>query len=164
MADQRRHLVAVLKSVWDNGLSLLPAQKLILCGSIASFMVENVIKSSALYGRVLMEIEVRPFKLADTQEMLAGRGVDEILQAQLLTGGIPQYLRLLSAAPSIQLGLQALAFQQDGYLVRDYERILRATLAGTRTSSQSCALWLKGPWGSCGRIWPLARGFLWAGS
>lgn len=123
MANHQRHLVSVLKSIWDNWLSLLPAQKLILCGSTASFMVENVIKSSALYGRVLMEIEVRPFKLVDTQQMLAGRGVDEVLHAQLLTGGVPQYLRLLSAAPSIQLGLQALAFQQDGYFVRDYERI-----------------------------------------
>lgn len=123
LANYQHHLVSVLKSIWDNRLSLLPAQKLILCGSIASFMVENVMRSSALYGRILMELEVRPFKLADTQEMLAGRGIDEILLAQLLTGGIPQYLRLLSTAPSIQLGLQALAFQQDGYLVREYERI-----------------------------------------
>jgi AAA+ ATPase superfamily predicted ATPase len=123
MANHRRSLVSVLKSIWDNVLSLLPAQKLILCGSIASFMVENVIKSSALYGRVLMELEVRPFKLFDTKQMLAGLGVDEILQAQMLTGGIPQYLHLLSTAPSIQLGMQALAFQQDGYFVRDYDRI-----------------------------------------
>lgn len=123
LANYRHHLVAVLKSIWDNRLSLLPAQKLILCGSVPSFMIENVMNSSALYGRILMELEVRPFQLADTQEMLAGRGIDEILQAQLLTGGIPQYLRLLSTAPSIQLGLQALAFQQDGYLVREYERI-----------------------------------------
>jgi len=55
--------------------------------------------------------------------MLANRGIDEILQAQMLSGGIPQYLHLLSAAPSIQLALQALAFKQDGYLVREYERI-----------------------------------------
>jgi uncharacterized protein len=123
MAGYRRALVSELKSVWDSFLSRLPSQKLILCGSIASFMTEKVIKSSALYGRVLLKFEVRPFKLSETQQMLAGRGIDEILQAQMLTGGIPLYLELLRDKPSVQLGLEELAFRPDGYFTDEYDRI-----------------------------------------
>jgi uncharacterized protein len=123
MANYRSDLVSELKYVWDGFLSQLPAQKLILCGSIASFMVEKVVKSSALYGRVEVEMEVRPFKLLETQQMLSGRGLEEILQAHMLTGGIPQYLELLRDQPSVQLGIQALAFQPDGYFTSEYQRI-----------------------------------------
>jgi len=95
MANYRHELVSELKYVWERFLSKRPGQKLILCGSIASFMVEKVLKSSALYGRIETELEVPAFKLAETQQMLPGKGFDEILQAHLLTGGVPKYLELL---------------------------------------------------------------------
>jgi uncharacterized protein len=123
MANYQSELIALLKSVWDNALSQLPGQKLILCGSIASFMVDKVINSSALYGRITTEIHLQPFKLPDTKEMLPGRDTDEILLAQMLSGGMPQYLELLSSAPSIQLGLQALAFKPSGHYTDEYRRI-----------------------------------------
>lgn len=123
MANYRHELVSDLKFVWDGFFAKLPGQKLILCGSIASFMINKVIKSSALYGRVDAQIRLAGFSLAETSELLKGRGVDEILHAQMVTAGVPKYLRLLSEYPSIQLALQDLAFTPNGYLTTEYERI-----------------------------------------
>jgi uncharacterized protein len=123
MANYRHELVSELKFAWDRFLSKLPGQKLILCGSIASFMVEKVLKSSALYGRIETELEVPAFKLVETQQMLPDKGFDEILQAHLLTGGVPKYLELLRDYPSVQLGMQELAFKADGYFTTEYQRI-----------------------------------------
>jgi AAA+ ATPase superfamily predicted ATPase len=123
MANYRHELVSELKYAWDRFLSKLPGQKLILCGSIASFMVEKVLKSSALYGRIETELEVPAFKLVETQQMLPGKGFDEVLQAHLLTGGVPKYLELLRDYPSVQLGMQELAFKADGYFTTEYQRI-----------------------------------------
>jgi len=123
MANYRHELVSELKYVWERFLSKLPGQKLILCGSIASFMVEKVLKSSALYGRIETELEVPAFKLPETQQMLPGKGFDEILQAHLLTGGVPKYLELLRDYPSVQLAIQELAFKPDGYFTTEYQRI-----------------------------------------
>lgn len=123
MANYQSELVSVLKSIWDNTLSQFPAQKLILCGSIASFMVDKVINSSALYGRITTEINLRPFKLPETREMLASRGVEEILLAQMVTSGVPQYLELLSIAPSVTAGLQALSFKPSGHFTNEYRKI-----------------------------------------
>src|SRR5207244_2459380 len=39
MANYRHELVSDLKYVWDGFFARLPGQKLILCGSIASFMI-----------------------------------------------------------------------------------------------------------------------------
>jgi AAA+ ATPase superfamily predicted ATPase len=123
MANYRHELVSELKYVWERFLSKRPGQKLILCGSIASFMVEKVLKSSALYGRIETELEVPAFKLEETRQMLPGKGFDEILQAHLLTGGVPKYLELLRDYPSVQLAMQELAFKPDGYFTTEYQRI-----------------------------------------
>lgn len=123
MANYRHELVSELKYVWDRFLAKLPGQKLILCGSIASFMVEKVVKSSALYGRIETELELPAFKLPDTQQMLPGKGFDEVLQAHLLTGGVPKYLELLRDYPSVHLAIQDLAFRPDGYFTAEYQRI-----------------------------------------
>ncbi|MGH8170000.1 MAG: AAA family ATPase [Steroidobacteraceae bacterium] len=123
MANYRHELVSELKYVWDRFFSKLPGQKLILCGSIASFMVEKVVKSSALYGRIEAELEVPAFKLPETQQMLPGKGFDEVLQAHMLTGGVPKYLELLRDYPSVHLAMQDLAFKPDGYFTTEYQRI-----------------------------------------
>jgi uncharacterized protein len=123
MANYRHEIVADLKYVWDKFFVPLPAQKLILCGSVVSFLIEKVIKSSALFGRVTTEMELGPFKLAETAELLAEKGLDEILEAQMVTGGIPQYLQLLAEYPSIRLAMQDLAFTPQGYFTHEYQRI-----------------------------------------
>jgi hypothetical protein len=61
--------------------------------------------------------------LAETRELLTGRGVDENVRAQMVTGGVPKYLRLLSEYSSVQLAMQDLAFTPNGYLTTEYERI-----------------------------------------
>jgi len=123
MANYRHELVSDLKYVWDGFFATIPGQKLILCGSIASFMINKVIKSSALYGRIDAQIELTGFRLAETRELLTGRGVDEILRAHMITAGVPKYLRLLSEYSSVQLAIQDLAFTPNGYLSTEYERI-----------------------------------------
>jgi uncharacterized protein len=123
MANYRHELVADLKYVWDGFLSTLGGQKLVLCGSIASFMVNKVLKSSAFYGRIDTQIQLSGFNLVETQELLRNRGIDEIVHAQMLTGGVPKYLRLLTEYSSIQLAVEDLAFTQNGYLTTEYERI-----------------------------------------
>ena len=57
MAAGRRKLISLIKYFWDNEWKSNHVM-LILCGSIASFMVKNVIRSKALYGRITYEINL----------------------------------------------------------------------------------------------------------
>jgi uncharacterized protein len=123
MANYRHELVSDLKFVWDRHFSTLRSQKLILCGSIASFMVEKVLKSKALYGRIETEIELAAFKLHETQQMLPDMGIDEVIEAHMLSGGVPKYLELFRAYPSVHLAMQDLAFRPNGYFTTEYQRI-----------------------------------------
>jgi uncharacterized protein len=123
LANYRHELVSVLKMVWDNHLGRAPGRTLILCGSIASFMTTKVLRSSAFYGRTDLVIHLQGFRLAETARLLKGRGFQEVLDAQCFTGGVPKYLELLAAAPSISLGMEREAFRPGGYFTEEYERI-----------------------------------------
>lgn len=52
MAVNHSNLVSLLKVYWDNHWKKQNVM-LVLCGSVSSFMVKRVIKSSALYGRII---------------------------------------------------------------------------------------------------------------
>ena len=123
MANYRTAIVADLKMVWEQYLGRIPGVSLILCGSIASFMITRVVQSSALYGRTDLTIHLRGFQLAESALMLPELGLDELLEAQMLLGGVPKYLELLRGHPSVVRALDELAFSQDGYFVHEYDRI-----------------------------------------
>lgn len=123
MANYRREIVSDLKYVWDQHLSQLGDITLVLCGSIASFMITHVIKSSAMYGRTDLTVHLRAFSLRESRDMLRGRGLQEVLEAQMMVGGVPKYLELVREAPSVILGMNVLGFQRNGYFTGEYERI-----------------------------------------
>ena len=87
------------------------------------YQIKKVLKSNAFFGRTDLEIHLKNFLLPDTKEMLKGKGIIEIIEAQMLLGGIPKYLDLVREKPSIRIGIEELAFTETGYLVDEYERI-----------------------------------------
>ncbi|MBN1984328.1 MAG: AAA family ATPase [Chitinivibrionales bacterium] len=123
MASYRHEIVSELKMVWDQYISKCGPVTLILCGSIASFMIEKVIKSHALYGRADLQLHLKPFSLNETNLLLKPRGFTEVLEAHLYTSGIPKYLEIIKGKPSIRLGIEQEAFTSGGYFFSEYERI-----------------------------------------
>ncbi|MBT4089010.1 MAG: hypothetical protein HOE30_11010 [Deltaproteobacteria bacterium] len=123
MANYRHEIVADLKMVWDLYLSKIKGITLILCGSIASFMIKKVLKSKALYGRTDLEIHLKGFLLPETAEMLKNKGSIEVIEAQMMLGGVPKYLNLVMDQPSVHHAVGELAFTETGYLKGEYERI-----------------------------------------
>jgi AAA+ ATPase superfamily predicted ATPase len=154
MAGMRHSLVSIFKWAWDNSFSKKDKCRFILCGSVSSFIVNHVVKSTALYGRVDVELNLRPFSVYDTWRFFDGKRTPrETLDAYLVLGGIPQYLTELNPAKSLVQNLEDLAFSPQGYFYKEYqrlfishfakhhlyERILR-TLAQKKTGMETSAL------------------------
>ncbi|MBI3534505.1 MAG: ATP-binding protein [Deltaproteobacteria bacterium] len=127
MANYRSELVSELKMIWDQYFTQKGKVILILCGSIASFMISKVIRSSSFYGRIQLMIHLKEFFLSESSQMLNQLGVEEILESHLLLGGVPLYLELLNDRlkqdSSVRLGIQNLAFLPNSYFVEEYERV-----------------------------------------
>jgi AAA+ ATPase superfamily predicted ATPase len=123
MANYRRDLVSNLKMIWEQYLSKIPGVKLILCGSIASFMTTKVVRSSALYGRTDLEIHLKGFDLGEARQLLRGKGLDEVIEGYLYVGGVPKYLDLIRDFASVRTAMEELAFRANGYFVEEYNRV-----------------------------------------
>ncbi|MBI4604601.1 MAG: AAA family ATPase, partial [Planctomycetes bacterium] len=79
MAAGRKKLVSLIKYFWDNHWKQRNVL-LILCGSISSFMVDQVILSNALYGRASLEICLRGLAPGEAKLLFRRkRSKDEIL-------------------------------------------------------------------------------------
>jgi len=124
MANMRQELVSILKWAWDNYFLNNLGCKLIVCGSISSFMVRNVLKSKALYGRIDLEIHLKPLSVSETKEFLKEKYSDlQALETFLITGGIPQYIKEINPSLSLIQNLNHLAFKPEGYFVSEYNRL-----------------------------------------
>jgi predicted AAA+ superfamily ATPase len=132
-AEMGNTFVAVFKSFWDNTLSRYKNLKVILCGSISSFMVKKVLRSKALYGRITQEIHLLPLSLAEIKSFFGTkRKAKEILEIAMCFGGIPKYLEELNPQLSLTQNLHELAFTRNGYFFREYERIFLSHFGGNR--------------------------------
>ena len=123
MANYRSEIVSELKMVWDQYLSRIPNVSLILCGSIASFMTTQVVKSKSMYGRTDTIIHLKEFSLSESREMLPSYGIHELLDAQMILGGIPKYLELIQGFPSLYAAIDELGLRRNGYFVDEFDRI-----------------------------------------
>ncbi len=144
MANYRAAIVSDLKMVWDQYLARIPGVSLILCGSIASFMLKRVVKGSAMYGRTDRVIHLREFSLAESAKMLPDYGREELLDSYMILGGIPKYLELLADYPSLYLAIEELAmfFGREQELA-DLSALLRkqtASLVTCRVRSKGCRI------------------------
>ena len=147
MANYRSKLVSQLKLFWDQHFSKNQYLTFVLCGSIASFMLGKVIKSKALYGRVLLGVNLKPFVVAETAQMLPSWSTREVLEAHLLLGGIPQYLKILSLKSSLTLGIQELAFEPHGYFVDEFDKIFVSQFASSEHYEKLTRLLSRNPRG-----------------
>jgi AAA+ ATPase superfamily predicted ATPase len=124
LASMRRRMVSAFKWAWDNHLSLHRNCKFILCGSISSFMVRNVLRSSGLYGRIDLEINLTQLSPAEAMGMLGpGRSKEEVIDTYMVFGGVPQYLLELDPGLSLVQNLANLAFKPNGYFTAEYQRL-----------------------------------------
>ena len=124
IAANRTELVSHLKYVWDNYFTKKNNIHLIVCGSISSFIYKKVLRSKALYGRIDLEINLKPLPANDfIQEYKNKRSILELLEFYLFAGGVPQYLNLYKRSKSVQLNIQSLICSKDSYLVKEFERI-----------------------------------------
>lgn len=124
MASMRKNTVSLFKWAYDNYLGKLKGTKVIICGSISSFIVKKVLKSKALYGRVDKEIHLKPLSIKETAQIIGKmHSKRELLETYFVFGGIPQYLIELKHNKSLVQNLINMAFSPEGYFFNEYQRL-----------------------------------------
>ncbi len=148
MAAGKTELVSLVKFFWDTRWKNNPRLMLVLCGSIAAFMLKHIVHSQALHNRKTLEIKLQPLPAIEAKRFFKGQRSDfEIAKFLMIFGGIPKYLEQIDPSRSLFDNVNRLCFQKHGFflteletvfkeqfkVVRNYERIVRTL------SQKSCA-------------------------
>lgn len=123
--------VPKLKFWWDKQVISF---FLVFCGSVSIWIEENILKSTAFYGRINLTITLEPLTIPESSKLLRILGfkgsVYEIFILLSILGGIPWYLEQVKPGYSIDDIIQALCFEKDGLLVVEFDRIFNDLFNG----------------------------------
>jgi uncharacterized protein len=133
MAIKRGKLISLIKYYWDNHWKQ-KGLMLILCGSIASFMVKKVISSKALYGRINTEILLKGLSPSEASSILKKKRSDEeILNYQLIFGGVPRYLEEINLNKSFLQNINVLCFEKNSLMINEISRVFYSQFREIKT-------------------------------
>jgi uncharacterized protein len=131
MAAPRSKLIQALDHVWNAELSKLPEVILVVCGSAASWMIDNLIHAKGgLHNRITRQIRLAPFSLPETIAFLEARqvklGLEPAAELYMAIGGVPHYLNQVEKHRSVSQNIAALCFSENGILRTEFTRLFRA--------------------------------------
>lgn len=116
---------------WNTWASNQPNLIVVICGSAASWMINNVVHNKGgLHNRITRRIRLLPFTLHETATYLKSRRVVldqyQVLQLYMATGGIPHYLKNIQPGESAAQAIDRLHFSANGPLKDEFTSLYRS--------------------------------------
>lgn len=123
--------MAALEHFWNSWASARDDVILIVCGSAASWMINNLINNhGGLHNRITERIHLHPFDLKEAARLLQIKnpaiGFYQIIQLYMVMGGIPFYLSAVNAGESAVQSIDRLCFSQSSLLRLEFNNLYLA--------------------------------------
>lgn len=131
LATPRSKFLQALDHLWNRYLHDMPNVILIVCGSAASWMIDNIINNKGgLHNRITKEIRLLPFSLAETEEFLQAKQIHfdrkQILELYMCLGGVAKYLSYLERGKSVAQLIGELCFSYNAPLISEFYKLYRS--------------------------------------
>ena len=120
--------IPALEYFWNSWASANNDILLIVCGSAASWMINNLINHhGGLHNRVTHRLAIDPFTLAECEMFFKSRGAAfdryQIIQHYMVMGGIPFYLDQVDKGSTAAQNIDRLCFTQNGLLRTEFDNL-----------------------------------------
>ena len=116
-----------LKYAWDNRFHDKSDLIVVLCGSVSSWIDDNILSNTGFMGRIALDLIVRELPLCQCARFwgAAKKRISprEILDVLAVTGGVPRYLEEVDTALSADENIKRMCFLPNGYLFRDFNDV-----------------------------------------
>lgn len=120
--------IPALEHFWNSWASTRNDIVLIVCGSAASWMINELINNTGgLYNRVTHQMQLEPFTLAECEAYFKAKSVGfdryQLLQLYMVFGGIPFYLDFIDSRKSATQNINDLCFKPKGKLRNEFQKL-----------------------------------------
>lgn len=128
-SSSKSGFIQALDHFWNTRWSQNSKIVLVVCGSAASWMLENLIHAKGgLHNRITRRIHLLPFSLSETEFFLksihCNLNRSQILILYMAFGGVPHYLMQATRGKSAAQIIDDVCFTSNGILFDEYERLL----------------------------------------
>lgn len=131
MGGKDPDFIPKLKDWWDK--QTLPIT-VVFCGSVPTWIEENILKSTAFFGRVNLSITLTPLTIDESYSLLKTVGFQgsnyDAYKLLSIFGGIPWYLEQVNAGTTADEMIKQLCFEKNGLLVSEFDRIFHDLFDG----------------------------------
>ncbi len=139
LATQKSGMLQALDYQWNSFWNRHPKLIFVVCGSAASWMLDNLINAKGgLHNRLTKAILLKPYNLKGVQQFLAYRKIrlnpKQVLDLYMVFGGIPHYLKQVEKGKSALQIVNKVCFQTDGLLYDEFDRLFRSLFSNAESS------------------------------
>jgi len=128
MASQDKDFSGKLKTVWDTQFKKNPRLILVICGSVSSWIQNNILEDKGFMGRVSYEIHLQELPLYDADKFWFKNqqiSAYEKFKVLCVTGGIPRYLEEIKPHKTAEQNIKSLCFTAGGILLDEFDKIFK---------------------------------------
>ena len=131
MSTPRSGFLSALDHFWNRYASMRKDVLLIICGSAASWIIENVTNNTGgLHNRLTGEIYLQPFTLLECEDYFHVKGINipryQVAEAYMIFGGIPYYMDFFKPKYSLPQNVDAIFFNESAPLRNEYTNLFRS--------------------------------------
>jgi hypothetical protein len=116
-----------LKVAWDTYFSLNKNLFLVLCGSVTSWIEDNILLKADFVGRISAEFRLKELPLKELKGFWKNKiqniSSKELTNVLMVAGGVPRYLEEFRINTSSEQEIARLCFRRTGFLFNEYEKI-----------------------------------------
>ncbi len=114
-----------VKAAWDNQFSQDSRLILVLCGSVSSWIQENILNNTGFAGRCSWNLHLPPLALPACNIFWRGKAVaaSEKLKILSVTGGVPKYLEEVDPSQTAEQNIERLCFRPGGILFNEFSQV-----------------------------------------
>jgi uncharacterized protein len=127
MASKDKLFLAKLKTAWDLYFSRNPQLILVLCGSVSSWIEDNILSSTAFVGRISLRLVLKELSLPNCsrfwQEQQDRVSAYEKFKVLAVTGGVPRYLEEIKPQETAEQNISRLCFREGALLFDEFDSI-----------------------------------------
>ena len=122
-----------LKTAWDRRFKKHPRLVFFVCGSVSTWIRENILNNTGFVGRSSLNLVLRDLPLASCAKFWGAKASRvaprEMLDVLSVTGGVPRYLEDVDPGLPAAENIRRLCFMPDAPLRDDFSKIF-ATVFG----------------------------------
>ncbi|MBP9726939.1 MAG: ATP-binding protein [Gammaproteobacteria bacterium] len=125
MGSQDDDFLGQLKNAWDHEFSKNSQLILVLCGSVSTWIKNEIINSTLFLGRLAFNLMLQELNLKEAWLFFHTDYLSSFEKLKILsvTGGVPRYLELVNPSISAEANIKNLLFVPNAPLLYEYDRI-----------------------------------------